>query len=511
MVLLNGLWVALPPLILMMLYDQDVAQYRLVDLAVWAFLNACLGGAIGALASRVGRSWRLGMLVCVWVLCGVNILYAISMYEQGKGFNALFWRFFRLDIISATHAYMGLFCVCVLYFLFIAGTLFWQKRKECRPLFVVGLVLFVSVGTLATAPVRDLIFYMVYMDELYLPSMHKELQAEAWIRQPAIWARITHRPHLQPLVGHKPLNVVWIYVESFEQAYFEDERTKPKVHDLATIRDASVRFTHMVQVPVLASTGLGLFASACGLPHTLAGNFVAPRCFMKLLAEQGYETMHIQGAVKEYNDHATRPSGYHTFWGRDEITPFVLPRWRNHFWGIYDAGLIIFAKATYQRLSAQPKPFALTLLTVDNHTPANVVSPSCARPHGLRPFDHAAACTSQNVADLIRFIRSGPYSDRTVIVVASDHLHPQHSFLGANQRYLTFFINMPSQVGGEIEAYGTHFDMAPTVLEAMGFSQTDMGFGHSLWANEEGYFMSLLREEPEKIKLLAYVKRPLSA
>ena len=95
-------------------------------------------------------------------------------------------------------------------------------------------------------------------------------------------------------------------------------------------------------------------------------------------------------------------------------------------------------------------------------------------------------CSDLLLARFIEQIRTSPYSDDTVIIVVSDHLALRNTatpLLKASQmpERLTFFVNTPEGMKGADSAPGLHYDIAPTILDLIGYRiDGQMGFGASL-------------------------------
>ena len=95
-------------------------------------------------------------------------------------------------------------------------------------------------------------------------------------------------------------------------------------------------------------------------------------------------------------------------------------------------------------------------------------------------------CSDLLLARFIEQIRSSPYSDDTTIIVVSDHLALRNKatpLLRSSQRpeRLTFFVNTPQARKERNDAPGLHYDIAPTILDLIGYRiHGQMGFGAPL-------------------------------
>jgi arylsulfatase A-like enzyme len=77
----------------------------------------------------------------------------------------------------------------------------------------------------------------------------------------------------------------------------------------------------------------------------------------------------------------------------------------------------------------------------------------------------------------------------TVIAIMSDHLFMEGEvteMLEKGTRRPFFFLIDPGRPAGTVPGPFTHFDVAPTLLEAAGLPGARFAFGHSLLAHDRG-------------------------
>ena len=205
------------------------------------------------------------------------------------------------------------------------------------------------------------------------------------------------------------------------------------------------------------------------------------------MQDAGFRTTYLGGATLDFAGKGSflRGNGYDLALGIDE-----LPNATGHNWGMYDSDLFTNSKRLFDGLAEGTAPFMLTVLTLDTHHPEGTPSPGCA-PYLPDPAVMLSAvhCSDQLVGDFIAHIRASPVADNTVIAIVSDHLLIQGTVTDAletQDRKLTFFVLRPSAQGQERAGSATHFDIAPTLLEAVGFSNSQFAFGQSLLTHDMG-------------------------
>ena len=101
----------------------------------------------------------------------------------------------------------------------------------------------------------------------------------------------------------------------------------------------------------------------------------------------------------------------------------------------------------------------------------------------------AVHCTDQLVQDFVSHVRRSPAGENTVIAVLSDHLlifGDVEEQLKTRKRRLSFFLLDPDRAAQKRVHPATHFDVAPTLLDAVGMENTKFAFGHSLLYHEKG-------------------------
>lgn len=457
--------------------------------------------------------WKhfVGILIFViFVIQAFNLAYIISVNMQGinavtDGFvqTMSFTNLLHLSLLETV--FFVLSCLIMLatliipYFLMPSWEDFFSRSKVLQSqsikisLMSVSLALIVSmVFVVLNAP-----FYKAYkgffVREQVIITRANELEKKDPFLKDAFFKK------LQLSSPHKPYNIVWIFIESFERGYFNIPHLIP---DLEEIGKHSYQFTNIHQLKQINITMYGTFAQLCGL--YVGRNNVKDfhHCLPSSLVQAHYHTVAISGLRKValsmgkvFSD-----AGMETtlgFYDLDRIRP-GLPE--DYAWGgVYDHGLFEATWPLFLQYSKKEKPFFMTIATMDNHMPFRFVSPMCRKysMSNLAPenrlIGRAAFCSDKTVSSFIRRIRSSKYSKNTIIVVTGDHLNhdgPGMRHLAKEtqaQRRLFFLINFPDGRARVINNIGTHYDIGATVLEAAGFGAHQVGLGWSLLSHKKGY------------------------
>lgn len=468
----------------------------------WPVLQAALVLAgLRALAGfRAGRPQTVLLMVGSTAVLLLNLAYGVSYYLQNAGFNRSFFYHLRPDVVYAGLSEFGV--AALLSVAYVAGSLGMVRAAVRRAPAASRAGRLASVGVLAASVL------------LFPPlrSMHGYVRDGASGAPDPVGEVLAARLSLAPEVvaPDQTRNLVLIYVESLERSYFDPARFPRLLPELHSLRSRSLEFTRIRQVYGTGWTVGGIVASQCGVPlavrYDLDGNdfgvftdfLPGGTCLADILERHGYATTYMGGADARFGGKGRflASHGFGRVLDRPALEPRLSPGAAVHAWGLQDDDLFRLAREEFRDLAQRTRPFALVLLTLDTHHPG-YPSPSCA-PYPERDVGilHAAHCTDQLVSAFIDSVRASPVSDETTIVVMSDHLAMRNAvspLLEAepDDRLLTLIIDAPGQEADVREGEGTSFDVAPTVMESLGFRvRGSWGLGHSLLSHPRGWLTS---------------------
>lgn len=301
----------------------------------------------------------------------------------------------------------------------------------------------------------------------------------------------------------KNFNVVWIYAESFEETFFNEDIFPNLLPNLTKIKEQSLSFSNIAQAKSSGSTITWLVASQCwALFHfqeKMDEKFLPDNmCFGDILDLGWYASVFMQGATKKFANHDK-------FFQTHNIELIALEELRNHVekkdilaWGLTDDKLFEFALKKYENLSVEDKPFFLWISTIDTHFP-NWYIPRKYKDvrygDGSNPILNAIHVSDKVITDFIKEIQSSKNNHKnTIIIVSSDHLMKQSSATKLldsighhNRRNLLFFI-LPSWFKKEsinTDKAWTTLDSGVTTLDLMGINIRKNGLWRSLIRKEK--------------------------
>lgn len=462
--------------------------------ALWPFsvflYSTGLVLVLGSYSKRKSATVALGIIFLPLLILETS--YFISQYLQGAAFNKAFWYHFRPDVIYAgigEFLWLAVFVLCIFSSLLFSFYRFSTRFNYAGKKVVIGGIGLFFLGLVMSPSATSFSVALLSAPQ----SSHDDLYAEfPELENNSVSAKFT---------GEERKNVVFIYLESIEQRYFDESVFPDLLPEMKALKDQSLVFTDVAQGIGAEYTMGGIVASECGYPLATQHNITSgsfgmyddflplATCLGDILNNDGYFESFMGGADARFagKQKFLNAHGFSEVIDKTAILDQSEAAVPVNSWGVYDDTLFKHAFTKYLSLNSQPNPFLLTLLTLDTHHPSGHTSPSCGiYGAGDNSILNAAHCTDSLVGLFIQKIRSSAYSDQTIIVVFSDHLAQRNtssSLLRTSTILpnLTFFVNFPNGQSGVNTNPGTHYDVAPTILDLMGYDlKGQMGFGTSL-------------------------------
>ncbi len=106
-------------------------------------------------------------------------------------------------------------------------------------------------------------------------------------------------------IDNPQLNPVYIYGESLERTYFDNDAFPNLTPELGRIKDEAIDFSNTMQLPGTDYTIAGMVASQCGIPlfapfegnasASVSSFFPQNICLGDILKNSGYENYFVQG------------------------------------------------------------------------------------------------------------------------------------------------------------------------------------------------------------------------
>lgn len=492
-----------------------------VSFAVTSVLVAA-GLLGGGLSARGGVLARLAWSFVSFLGFALNVALAVSYYTIGRTYTDSFFHHIRPDFFLAGFGeHAGVLAIAAAALVVSVTSYLWLTRRRAPvPRGIAALIAVV----LAWPPLTDLADYAAtaYADshpESLLARFKLGGSYKSWPLPPSVTDATA-----VSLAARK--NLVVIYTESVEKAFYDLPTFAPLTAKLRALREGAVDFTHVRQATGVGWTIAGIVSSQCGVPlldnlvlnpitglssvsYRREATLARAVCLGDILKANGYSNLWLSGTdlwfggKREFLSH----HGLERQIGAEEIAAEFAARGKSvprSSWGYFDSTLFALANEKIHAMAAAPEPFAMFILTMDTHHPKPLPSPDCPD-FDADTMRQAIGCTDHNVAEFVAAIESSPEGADTLIVIASDHVAHRTSqseeMPPLTQRFNTFYVRGRGLAPQRIGQDGTNLDIAATIVDFLGGGPQVIGAGQSLLrgpgyiaahgiTDERGYFLS---------------------
>ena len=439
-------------------------------------------------AWKAGRNtwWFAAILTVLGLFVVLNITLYASNYFTGDGINDAVLYTLTNSLIGAgfgKYLLPGVGLALALVAVFSAlGWVLRRRRHHPHHLGYSLVALLLALASVDASPA----FHQI-TDLVKSQTREGDPDFTAFYKEPA------------KSIPNPQLNLVYIYGESLERTYFDNDTFPDLAPELGALKNEGLDFSHTSQLPGTDYTIAGMVASQCGIPlfapfegnasASVSSFFPQNICLGDILKNSGYANYFVQGANLRFagKDVFLKSHGFDHLYGAEELKSTVAdPTYRND-WGFYDDTVLDAAWEKFAELSRAGERFSLFTLTVDTHHPDGFISRTCNRK--AYKFDgktnqsfSAVGCSQQHIAAFINKIKASPWFKNTVIVVSSDHLAMNNTawkYLNQQDRSNLFFVIRGDQPQQDTLAVKRNtMDNGATVLDILG-GDNFIGLGRS--------------------------------
>jgi len=315
-------------------------------------------------------------------------------------------------------------------------------------------------------------------------------------------------------------NLIVIYLESIEENYATSPYLRSNlIPNIFGLMKTSLSFEGFYQLKRQDYTAAAMVQSMCAVPykksvlkgHISHENFLANLvCYPQILEQNDYQTVFIKGADIKFAkaDLFMRTHGFKKVMGKDQLKKeypsFPLTNNRGAFSGYRDGTLYEMIKLELLNLSKSEKPFALSFITLDTHTPDYFLSPECNPASSHK--EAVVHCADTMLSNFLNWLKVQDFYQNTTVVVLADHTETGNNSLypkEKNRKIINFILNPSPIFTKKPHTAFTTLDIAPTILNALGihFKDGKFGLGRSLFQVEPTLLEKMgLKLETELLK-----------
>ena len=314
-------------------------------------------------------------------------------------------------------------------------------------------------------------------------------------------------------------NLVYIMLESMETSYLAKEQGgamgENLIPELYSLAEENLCFSN-------SSADVGGFYTTKGATWTI-GSMVAQTAGIPLktptddvnqygsegeeflpgvttltniLHDAGYYQMLMVGSDANFG--GRKP--YFLQHGMDEVLDIytaradgIIPKNYWVWWGMEDLYLFEYAKQKISALADREEPFAFTMLTVDTHHVGGYQCALCQESTSGETYDQTISCSSRQVGEFVKWIRTQDFYKDTTIIIVGDHESMDNGYfermVGDDYQRLLYncFINSAADATNVTNRKWAAIDLFPTTLAALGFTiEGDrLGLGTNLFSGKK--------------------------
>ncbi|MBN6532935.1 sulfatase-like hydrolase/transferase [Acinetobacter pittii] len=474
--------------------DAFVLPFLVMALIVFTVLNFWHGQKYLSIISSI--------LIFFSIL--LSIMYIVAGTFTGKGIDesVIFHLMFGLDqkILSKFTNY-----IILISLLMFSSTvwLIWFNLKRLKTLqtkkkmgtayfnfFLTSLVFVFSAFLVLGHPATANIY------ELYNLTTQKERfsQFEQYVKP----VRLTYP------IKSKPKNFIYIYTESLERTFLNQQRFPNLMPNIRQMEKKAVTITGIKQAPMTNWTIAGMTASQCGIPlatytenrnndlNNMNTFLPGAICVGNFLEHHNYYLGYLGGADLEFAGkgkfYADRR--FKDIYGFRELEKFAGHPLASSKWGAYDDDLYNLLFKYFEKVASEHKRFGIIALTLDTHAPLGHETPSCKGlqyQDGSKKMLNSISCADKLLAEFIEKFQLSPYAEDTVLIIGSDHFMMNSDAgleIDDNARenlWIALNTGMQPQV---IHRNATTLDIAPTLLSILGFDVNEFALGRNLFSKQ---------------------------
>ncbi len=279
-------------------------------------------------------------------------------------------------------------------------------------------------------------------------------------------------------------NLIFIILESTERSYLDQKIFPGLLPELTAFAKDSQNFSNLSMSARSHGTFSGIYAMLTGMmmtPSHLIQSWNPIYLWQfdekfsslpKILALAGYSQHFVTGHSADF---ALMGSFFES--QKFDGLWFGTDHRKTGRFSLHDSEVFARAQEKFYTLAAQDRPFNLTLLTFDAHSPDGFHNPGEPVYTGSKELSgnlyNAMFASDHALGKFLRAVKNHPAAEKCCIVIVSDHLSHAGSVSTTvlekiQQRRMLFLINNSAKKEYDPEIPAITVDIAPTILSALG-------------------------------------------
>lgn len=307
------------------------------------------------------------------------------------------------------------------------------------------------------------------------------------------------------------VDLVVLYLEGLEAAYFDPTYLSNGLAPFAAIRDDGLQFTAVRQIEATGWSMAGVVATQCGVPlvpngfrarnnfHGVKDFLGKHQCLGDILKQAGYQLEFLQGGDLNFAGYGTflKQHGFDKVIGIEHFKanyPKELIEKARIDWIVDDQLVFTEALKRHQALLQDSAPYGLFIETITTHGDITYASRECMPDDQARQVSDipmVLECVGRQLTELVNSLRDQAGSRPMRLVILSDHLSHSKRIRGdlpLKERANTVaLIDWQVRENRVVTKEGSMIDVYPTLLDWMELvsdgGRTRAGLGVSLLSN----------------------------
>lgn len=301
-------------------------------------------------------------------------------------------------------------------------------------------------------------------------------------------------------IKETPKNLILIIMESMENWPDSIVPELKQMYDTGVSFSSEDSFGGGIDVAGSRNTYCATLSKTTGVPMLRESRYrsktdlIRVKSIYDIFHSFGYKNVFLQGTDANFAgfslflqnhgiDYLFDMNNLKNEWNMDSF----LRNFRSFAAGITDKRLYEISKNILDTISKGP--FTLTLATIETHYPYGFYDSQCLeKPESSSEeakFKATLKCASREIFEYIEWVKKQDFYENTEIVIVGDHLFVGNFFVtGRDREWVSIFIN-PQIKPKTIRRKFVSLDIAPSILESMGFQIKGhkMGLGTSLFSD----------------------------